>query len=804
MKVSTKWLNEYVPVLDLDREKLAEKIARTAVEIAGDYQMQDGLKKVVVGHVLSLEPHPDSDHLNVCQVDVGQEEPYQIVCGAPNIAQGQKVIVALPNSWIGGHTKIKKGKMRGIVSMGMICSLQELGFAEGVVPKEYADGIYVLPADATPGEEVFSYLGMDEDIIDVDITPNRADLLSMRGVAYEVAAMYDRQVTLPEVKVTEVSDDQVANYVSVQAPSDLVPTYQMRVIKDVKVGPSPLWIQSRLWNAGIRPINNVVDVTNYVLLEYGQPLHAFDYQTFATDKQVVVRSAQDGEKFVTLDGEDHELKTGDLVITDGQKPVGLAGIMGGLESEVTEKTQTVALEAAVFDGQTLRKTARRENFHTEASVRFERGINVATVREALDKAAMMIAELGQGQVVAGVAQANEVDTADREIEITATRINHVLGTSLSQTEVAKIFSQLGFGVTENGENLVVAVPVRRWDIEIDADLVEEVARIYGYDNIPTTLPTYEATPGKYTPKQKLIRDARQIMEASGLSQAISYGLTTYAKAQRFLLDTGKATELDFPMSSDHTTARMNLLSGLLDDLAYNVARKNEDVALYEQGRVFLRQDGSDRPTEIEHLAGAMTGLFHHADWQGHKTPADFFLAKGIVEHLLTTLGVSGVTYQATGAHEEMHPGRTADIYAGDVYLGFVGEVHPNLLKELRLKRTYVFELDLDKILGLDKLAQIYQPISKYPAVSRDIALAVNSDVHNQDLVDCIVKNGGKNLKEVKLFDLYQGEHLAKGLKSLAYSLVFQNADKTLVDEDVNQAFAKIEKALKEEFNVTVR
>lgn len=803
MKVSTKWLNEYVPVSDLDRSALAEKIARTAVEIAADYRLDEGLKKVVVGHVLSMEAHPDSDHLNICQVDVGLDEPYQIVCGAPNVFAGAKVIVALPNSWIGNHTKIKKSKMRGVVSMGMICSLQELGFSDSVVPKKYADGIYILPADAPVGQDIFSYLGMDEDIVDVDITPNRADLLSMHGVAHEVAAIYDRKVSFPEVTVAEDPTDSVANYLTVTAPSELAQTYMMRVIKDVKVKESPIWLQSRLWNAGIRPLNNVVDVTNYILLDYGQPLHAFDYAQL-NSKQVVVRLAKEGEKLVTLDGQERTLKATDMVITNGDVPVALAGVMGGLDSEVSDQTTTVALEAAVFDSSKIRKTARRENLHSEASTRFERGVNLADVQTALDKAASLIAELGAGQVVSGIAAVNDLDLVDKQIEISATRINKVLGTELSVAAISNIFARLGFGVEANGADLTVAVPVRRWDIGIYADLIEEVARLYGYDNLPTTLPTGETTPGHYTYEQKMIRQARALLEGAGLSQAISYGLTTEAKAKRFALEPAKLTKLDFPMSSEHTTVRMNLISGLLDDLAYNAARKNEDVALYEQGRVFFRDEGSERPREVEHIAGAITGLFHQASWHDGKKAADFYLTKGIVDYLLTSFGLENVSYQATAAHDEMHPGRTADIFVGDEFVGFIGEVHPTILKEYKLKRTYVFELDLAKLISLDKKELVYQPVSKYPTITRDIAMAVAKEVSNAAIVETIKANGGPYLKEVKLFDLYEGEHIDFGFKSLAYTLVFNNPEKTLVEEEVNQAFDKVVAELKAKFSIVVR
>lgn len=803
MKVSTKWLNEYVPVADLEPLALAEKIERTAVEVASTGKLEDGLKKIVVGYTLDVKDHPNSDHLHICQVDIGEEEPSQIVCGAPNIKAGQKVIVALPNSRIAGNVKIKRGKMRGEVSEGMICALQELGFSESVVPKEFADGIYVLPEDAKPGEPVFGYLGMDEAVIDLDITPNRGDLLSMRGAAHEIAAIYDREVTLPVPNVIESATDEIADHVTVSAPEELAKPYMMRVIKDVKVKESPMWLQTRLWNAGIRPLNNIVDVTNYILLDYGQPLHAFDLDKLGS-KQVVVRLAKEGEMLVTLDGEERKLQPNDIVITANDVPVTLAGTMGGLETEISDETTTVALEAAVFDGHRIRKTSRRENLHSEASMRFERGVDVAAVREALDAAAAMIAELGEGQVVKGVASVNEPETTPAKIKTSASHINKVLGTELTVEQIQAIFDRLGFETIVAADELTVYVPTRRWDIAIAADLVEEVARIYGYDNLPTTLPAGQTTPGSYTPAQKLIRQARQTLEATGLDQAISYGLTTEEKAKRFALEEALPTNLDFPMSSEHTTVRMNLISGLLDDLAYNAARKVNDVALYEQGRVFFRDEDQTRPREVEHIAGAVTGLVSDANWNTTKQEVDFFYLKGIVTNLLHELGVANESYQAV-AMPDMHPGRTAAIYAGETYLGFIGEVHPNTAKEYKLKqRVYVFELDLQKVIELPKAAKLYTPVSKYPSITRDIALAVSADVTNQQIEDCIRKNGGAFLKDIKLFDVYQGEHIMDGFKSLAYTLVYSDPNATLQDEAVTKAFEKVQAKLVEEFEADIR
>lgn len=806
MKVSTKWLNEYVKVDDLDPESLGEKIERTAVEVDGVSRRETGQKKIVVGHVLECIPHPNSDHLHICQVDVGETEPYQIVCGAPNVAAGQNVIVAMPNSWIANHIKIKKSKMRSEISMGMICGLQEIGFPDSVVPKEFADGIYVLPSDAVPGESVFPYLGMDESIIDVDITPNRGDMLSMRGVAHEVAAIYNRDVKLSHPEFKESNTEKISNLLTLKAADqESVAPYKVRVVQNVKVQPSPMWLQKRLWNAGIRPVNNVVDATNYVLLDYGQPMHAYDYDKLP-NHEIEVRKADKHEKITTLDDEERNLQSNDLVIASGNQPIALAGIMGGKATEVSENSTNIVLEAAVFNSSLIRKTARRENLHSEASQRFERGINISTVQEALDSAASLIAELGNGEIVSGTLTLNEVQPEDTIVEIDTHRINQVLGTDLSDEEVISIFERLGFDVEKDETGtLSVAVPPRRWDISIQADLIEEIARIYGYDNIPTTLPTMELTEGKYTKAQKIIRDARSILETAGLSQAISYGLTTEVKAKRFMLDEAEMTQLDFPMSSDHTTLRMNLISGLLDDIAYNQARKVNDIALYEQGRVFLGHEGQERPDDVEHIAGALSGLFHTATWHDGKQKVDFYLTKGIVEYLLHTLGItSSIRYEATAEYEELHPGRTAKIYVNDQLIGLIGEVHPSLAKELKIQPTYVFEIDLQKVIDMPKNQEIYTPVSKYPEVTRDIALLVPNEITNEQILNSILTNGGKYLVDVRLFDLYQGDNIDEGFKSLAYTLVYRNNDGTLNDEEINKAYEKVVNKLQEELEVTVR
>lgn len=802
MKISYNWIKEYLD-LNVKPADLAEKIERTSVEVDGVVKPSDGLKKIVVGHVLSIEAHPDSDHLHVCQVDVGEDAPLQIVCGAPNIAEGQMVIVALPGSRIAGNVKIKKSKMRGIPSAGMICSLQEIGFPEAVVPKEYADGIYVLPADAKPGDDVYDYLGMNDSLIDLDVTPNRGDMLSLYGTLHDLSAIYDLPVKFDQPAVKEAGEP-IADQLSIHVDESLAPQYKMRLVKQVKLAPSPMWLQIRLWNAGYRPINNVVDITNYIMLKYGQPLHAFDYDKFAGE-DVYVRNAKAGEKLTTLDEGEHDLDVNDIVIADDKAPIALAGVMGGLDTAIADGTTTVAIEAAVFEHDHIRKAAQRHNLHTDASQRFERGVNRTGLQDALDAAAQMMDELAGGTVQTRTVVAADNVPAPAVIDITMSRVNAVLGTDLDQAKVTHILETLGCDVTADGEKLTVTVPVRRNDIHIPADLLEEIARIYGYDELPATLPTGRMTMGELTTSQKLMRATRHSLEGLGLNQAISYALTTEDKAKMFLMQPSEVTKLAWPMSVDHAVLRMNVITGLLDDIAYNSARKVKDVALYEQGRVFYREDGTERPSEQEHIAGAITGTLLPTAWDAPAHPVDFYQVKGIVAAYLKDMAVNGdVTYVANTDMPEMHPGRTADILVHGHRIGFMGQIHPTIAKKFKIGATYVFELNLQAIIDMPKQENQYDVISRYPAITRDVAMLVDNDVTNDQIVELIEKRGGAFLQSVKLFDVYDGVKVPKGKKSLAYTLTFQDKHETLVDDVVTQAFEKVEKRLQDDLGAEIR
>ena len=801
MLVSYKWLKELVDV-DVTTAELSEKMSTTGIEVEGVASPAQGLSNLVVGHVLSCEDVPDT-HLHLCQVDTGDEEPRQIVCGAPNVKAGIKVIVALPGARIADNYKIKKGKIRGMESLGMICSLQELGLPDSIIPKEFADGIQILPENAVPGESIFPVLDLDDEIIELSITPNRADALSMRGVAHEVAAIYGKEVHFPVKNLAE-SDKAASDVLQVAIESDKVLTYKARVVENVTVQPSPQWLQNRLMNAGIRPINNIVDITNFVLLLFGQPMHAFDLDKFEGQK-IVARQARTGEKLVTLDAVERDLTTEDIVITVADKPVALGGVMGGQDTEIDSSSKNVVLEAAVFDGKSIRKTSGRLNLRSESSARFEKGINYDTVSEALDFAASMLQELRNGTVLAGQVSAGELPTEPVQVTTTLDYVNVRLGTELTFADVEEVFAKLGFGLEGNAEAFTVSVPRRRWDIHIQADLVEEIARIYGYDKLPTTLPEAGATAGELTSSQALRRKVRTLAEGLGLSEIISYALTTPEKALEFTMEPTKLTELMWPMTVERSALRQNIISCMLDTVAYNVNRKNSNLAIYEIGKIF-HQTGdvqTDLPQDVETFAFALSGLVAEKDFQTKAVPVDFFYAKGIVEALADKLNLS-FDFVAEKDLDSMHPGRTAAILLNGEVVGFVGQLHPQTAKDYGIPETYVAEINLTAVEAGLKPNPSFQEITKFPAVSRDMALLLPAETSHKEVVAAIESAGVKRLTSIKLFDVYAGANIEAGKKSMAYSLTFQNPEASLTDEEVARFMEKISKAMAEQVSAEVR
>lgn len=803
MYVSYKWLADYVDLSGITPDELAEKITRSGIEVEGVEVLNEGMKGVVVGHVVEKEQHPDADKLNKCQVDLGNGEVVQIICGAKNVDKGQKVAVATVGAVLPGNFKIKKAKLRGEASNGMICSLQELGIESKLVAKEYSEGIFVFPNDAEVGKDALEQLNLDDAVLELGLTPNRADALSMLGVAHEVAAILNREVKYPEISY-ESSSETASNYVQVNVEAtDDNPLYIAKVMKNVTIAPSPLWMQSRLMAAGIRPHNNVVDITNFVLLEYGQPLHAFDYDRLGS-KEILVRRAKDGEKIVTLDDQERTLTSEHLVITNGTEPVALAGVMGGANSEVQSDTKTILLESALFNGQRIRTASKDHGLRSEASARYEKGVDPNRVPAAAERAAQLISLYAGGEVLEGAVEVRSTTFEPAVVKTTVEKVNRVLGMNISAEEMKSIFERLQFGVELDNSTIIVTVPTRRGDLTIEEDLVEEVARLYGYDNIPTTLPVGQAIPGKLTDYQEKRRKVRRYLEGTGLYQAITYSLTSEEKAPKYALEASELTKLALPMSEERSVLRLSLLPHLLDALRYNLARQIDQVALYEIGSVFLSQGKDVQPLEKERLSGAVTGLWHSHSWQGEKKPVDFYVVKGIIDGLVDLLGLSDVIEYKQSKREGMHPGRTAEIFLGEKLVGFVGQVHPTVQKELDLTETYVFELSLVDLLTAGVEETRFEVIPRYPSITRDIALVVNKDVIVGDIEKVIKEAGGKMLRDVAVFDLYEGDRLEEGKKSVAFSLRYFDPERTLTDEDVSKAHEKVLKAVEEKTGATLR
>ncbi|HDE7645374.1 TPA: phenylalanine--tRNA ligase subunit beta [Staphylococcus aureus] len=795
MLISNEWLKEYVTIDD-SVSNLAERITRTGIEVDDLIDYTKDIKNLVVGFVKSKEKHPDADKLNVCQVDIGEDEPVQIVCGAPNVDAGQYVIVAKVGGRLPGGIKIKRAKLRGERSGGMICSLQEIGISSNYIPKSFESGIYVFSESQVPGTDALQALYLDDQVMEFDLTPNRADALSMIGTAYEVAALYNTKMTKPETTSNELELSANDELTVTIENEDKVPYYSARVVHDVTIEPSPIWMQARLIKAGIRPINNVVDISNYVLLEYGQPLHMFDQDAIGS-QQIVVRQANEGEKMTTLDDTERELLTSDIVITNGQTPIALAGVMGGDFSEVKEHTSNIVIEGAIFDPVSIRHTSRRLNLRSESSSRFEKGIATEFVDEAVDRACYLLQTYANGKVLKDRVSSGELSAFITPIDITADKINRTIGFDLSQNDIVTIFNQLGFDTEINDDVITVQVPSRRKDITIKEDLIEEVARIYGYDDIPSTLPVFEkVTSGQLTDRQYKTRMVKEVLEGAGLDQAITYSLVSKEDATAFAMQQRQTIDLLMPMSEAHASLRQSLLPHLIEAASYNVARKNKDVKLFEIGNVFFANGEGELPDQVEYLSGILTGDYVVNQWQGKKETVDFYLAKGVVDRVSEKLNLE-FSYRRADI-DGLHPGRTAEILLENKVVGFIGELHPTLAADNDLKRTYVFELNFDALMAVSVGYINYQPIPRFPGMSRDIALEVNQNIPAADLLSTIHAHGGNILKDTLVFDVYQGEHLEKGKKSIAIRLNYLDTEETLTDERVSKVQAEIEAALIEQ------
>lgn len=802
MFVSWNWLKEYVDLSEIDPDELGEKFTLAGLEVELVNYLGEELDHLVVGEILNAEPVEGSEHLKKTEVDIG-EEILPIVCGAPNCRAGEKVIVAKVGAVLPGNFEIKATEIMGHPSEGMICSLDELGFSDSVIPKYAEDGVYLLNEDADVGEDARSYIGLDDKIIDFDLTPNRADAMSMRGVAYEAGALLDQEPGFFEAEISENPDEKIEDYLSVAA-EDTEDTldYKMRLVKDVDIGESPIWIQRKLMNSGIRPIDLVVDVTNYVMLEYGQPLHAFDYDKLHS-KEIYVRRAEADETLTTLDNQERKLSENNLVITNGEKPVALAGVMGGANSQITEETSIIAIESAVFQPALTRRTAASLNLRSEASSRFEKGINRATVQEAADLAAHLISDLGGGQIVSGTAEIAGKAVEEITVKTSIDKVNGLMGTEIEADEISSILDRLAFEHRITGQNIEAIIPPRRWDIKIPEDLIEEIARVYGYNNIPVRLPVTESTPGQLTMAQSIEREMSHLLRDYGLSEAISYALTSEEKAKKFAIDSGETVSLKNPLSKERKTLRQNIVSGLIDNAKYNKAHQLSTIGLYEMGHVFYKKSEKDF-REYNHLAALISGE-NREEWFGSEEAIDFYTMKGFVESLLSIFDfVEEIHYELASDRKGMHPGRTANVYIGTENIGYLGQLHPELARANDLEDSFIFELSLDKMIRGEKIARKYQKINPYPSSSRDIALLVDRSISHAKIEEVIREEAGEYLTDIHLFDLYEGENIAEDKKSMAYSLSFESKKRTLKEKEVNDAFDQIKDALVREFDLEIR
>lgn len=791
MRVKIDWLRELVDLKNIKDEELINQMSLKCIEVENVDKVADGTS-LVVGKILSRVKHPDSDHLSVCVVNVGDKD-LQIVCGAPNVDMGQTVIVALEGATLPGGIKIKHSKIRGVESSGMICSLQELGIEKKYVPEEYQNGIYNFNEEIAPGTDALKALGLNDKVIELGLTPNRNDLLNMIGVSIDISAAFKRERKAPTYSASLKNGDKV----EVKLDTDKCLSYYAMVVKNVVIKPSPEWLKSRLISFGCRSINNVVDITNYVLALYGQPLHAFDYEKLGN--KIVVRMAKENEEMETLDNIKRTLNEGDILITDGKKAVALGGVMGGLDTEVTKETTSLVIEAAVFDQNSIRETSSRLGLRSEASLRYEKGIDLNRTKEALEYTAYLLETLADATCYIPCHEGIE-KIEDTKIEITKDDINNYLGLNISLEEIIDIFKWLEFKVVNNP--LTVYVPHRRSDISIKADLIEEIIRMYGYDKLSSTLPA-SAIGGYYSKVQirrNLIRDT---LIGLGLNETVTYTLVSENHNQTFTYNHQESSsniELLMPLTSDHKVLRKGLIPSLIDVCCYNSARKMKDVNIFEIGKAYYLKN--NEYNEEETLGILMTNEFSNTLWQGKLEKVDFYLIKGIAEELFNKLGLKA-EYLSLEDAKDMHPRRSAKIIINNEVVGFIGEVHPAYLNEVNLKDVYVLEIKLDKILNTEKEITHFTQISKTPNMERDLALVVKEDIPASKIIDTIKKTERKLLSNVKIFDLYTGEKLASGYKSIAVKLTFTSND-PLTDEIVNQKVDKILKVLNKELEITIR
>jgi len=806
LRVSLNWLQEYVDI-DVPPVDLAESLTLAGLAVEGLEEPGREIEKVYTGQIIKIDGHPNADKLVICQVALGGEEQTQIVTGATNVREGQVVPVAVLGAKLAGGLTIKKAKLRGVESRGMLCSGAELGLDPDILPEDQQHGIMILPADTPIGVDVKPLLGLDDVIMELELTPNRGDCMSMLGVAREVAALLQKPLKMPAIDLTEIPPG-AGDHVKVDIDdSELCRRYVARLLKNVRIGPSPAWMQQRLRAAGVRPISNVVDVTNYVMMEMGQPMHAFDYHKIK-DGHIIVRRAAADETIVSLDNAERKLTPDMLVITDPGGPVAVAGVMGGLESEVTDDTTAVLLESAYFKPINVRRTSRDLGLRSESSSRFEKGIDLTGCVRAADRAAALLAQMGAADTVALVVDNYPEPTVAKTILLRPDRVNRFLDTDLTADEINRLLTRLHFTVQEDSNGLLVLVPDYRPDISIEVDLIEEVARLHGYNQINNTLPTGVITQGARTYAQRLAINVKEFLAKGGFKEVITYSfINTRVFDQVGLPEESRyrnVVQLQNPLSEEQSVMRTLLFPGLLEVLQRNSNRRVKDGAIFELGRVFYPRAGEILPKEVPMLAAAVTGSTP-GGWNLQPAPMDFYYLKGCLEALLAYVGVKEVTYRPAVDIIGSHPGRTAIVLADDVELGVIGELHPDVQESYDLsQRVTAMELNFHRLLQVAGTSKKYQPLPKFPGVERDLAVVVQQDLPAQQIIDKIYLVGGAILRDVQVFDIYRGEQFAPDRYSMAFALKFQASDRTLTDEEVSVKTDAIMKALQSDFGAILR
>lgn len=793
MNTSQAWIKAYVPDLQADAQEYADAMTLSGTKVEGYTCLDKNLEKIVVGEIVKIERHPDADKLIVCQVNIGTET-IQIVTGAPNVKEGDKVPVVLDGGKVaGGHDggplpedgiKIKKGKLRGIASNGMMCSIEELGSSREMYPDAPESGIYILPEDSQPGADAVELLGLHDVVHEYEITSNRVDCYSVIGIAREAAATFGLPFHAPVIKETGNQED-IHDYLKVRVEdTDLCPRYCARMVKNIRLAPSPEWMKHRLAACGIRPINNIVDITNYVMEEYGQPMHAFDYDTLA-GHEIVVKRAEEGDEFQTLDGQIRKLDHDVLMINDGEKEVGIAGIMGGENSKITDNVTTMVFEGACFDGTNIRLSAKRLGLRTDASGKFEKGLDPNNAEAAVNRACQLVEELGAGEVVGGIIDIYPKKKEERRIFFDAEKINRLLGTEIDEETMKGYFQMLELGFDEESQEVIV--PTWRQDLERLADIAEEVARFYGYDKIPTTLPSGEATTGKLSFKLRVEEIAREIAEFSGFSQGMTYSFESPKVFDKLLLPKDsplrQTVTIMNPLGEDFSIMRTSPLNGMLTSLSTNYNRRNKQVKLYELANIYLPKSLplTELPDERMQFVLGMYG------------EGDFFTMKGVVEEFFDKIGMSKKVYYTPDCdYPFLHPGRKADIVYDSRRIGYIGELHPDCADNYKIgEKVYLAVLDMPSIEPFVTFDRKYAGIAKHPSVSRDISMVVPKKVLVGQIEEVIIQRGGKLLESCHLFDIYEGSQILAGFKSVAYSITFRAKDRTLTDEEVNAAMKKI-------------